>query len=68
MKFFKWFTDWVHRFNAVDNTVNEQTVMGWLSFIPAVIFGSIQNYPAMGAFLGYSAACFALNWKYKWEV
>jgi hypothetical protein len=65
MKFFKWFAGWMHRFLAVDNSVNEHTVMGLLAFIPTIVFGCLSLYPAMGAFLGYSAVCFGLNWKYK---
>lgn len=65
MKFFKWIATWMHQLLATNNEVNEQTVMGLLSFTFAVVFGFASSFTAMGAFLGYSAACFALNWKYK---
>ena len=54
---------WVKAFFAVDNTVNENTVMGFLSWCAAVGFAVVKDYVAMGTFITFSAACFGLNLK-----
>ena len=61
---------WISRFFAVDNSVNELTVMGALSWLMALGFGIAAVFTGaalipMGSFLGFGATCFGLNWKYK---
>jgi len=62
--------DWFKRFIAVDNSINENTVMGVASWVLAIIFAGIaiattSALVPMGSFLGFGAACFGLSWKYK---
>lgn len=62
--------EWFRKFFAVDNTVSENTVMGTVAFTLSVGFGIVAIFESsslipMGSFLGFSATCFGLNWKYK---
>ena len=55
--------DWMRKFFSDDNTVNENTVLGIMSFMMAFGFACFKVEVPMWAFLGYSATCFGLNLK-----
>ena len=61
---------WIKAFFAVDNSVNENTVMGIIASFAALGFGIAAIFipgalPPMFSFLTFGAACFGLNLKFK---
>jgi hypothetical protein len=61
--------DWFRRFIAVDNSINEQTVMGIFWAIVALGTGIasiwLESFQVFVASLSASLLCFGLNWKHK---